>query len=174
MNRVAERADRRVDVTHQDGDLLRQLPVLADEPARRVARVLGFPANFCRDEGAREQVLAKVRGQVGAAARAQVAVVGEEVGGELMLSKALAAPRALRDRVIPAEREEQRPLLVVELVRSPAVEMDDAVDVERNRIVGGQQLLAPPAVRLSHASVLDTATIAHALRGSTRLFGAST
>src|SRR5215831_2035314 len=168
MDRVAERADRRVDVAHQDGDLLRQLTVLADEPARGVARVLRLPADFRRNEGAREEVLAEVRGQVGAAARTQVAVVAEEVRCELMLPEALAARAALRDGMIPAEREEQRPLLVVQLVRTPAVEMDDVVDVERDRIVGGQLLLAPPAVRLSHAPVLAIVTIAYARRASTR------
>ena len=174
MDRVAERADRRVDVAHQDGDLLRQLTVLADEPARGVARVLRLPADFRRNEGAREEVLAEVRGQVGAAARTQVAVVAEEVGGELMLPEALVTRPALRDGMIPAEREAQRPLLVVQLVRAPAVEMDDVVDVERDRIVGGQQLLASAAVRLSHPSFLATATITRALGGSTALFDAST
>src|SRR5262250_498424 len=171
MDRVAERVDRRVDVAHQDGDLLRQLTVLADEPARGVARVLRLPADFRRNEGAREEVLAEARGQVGAAARTQVAVVAEEVGGELMLPEALVTRPALRDGMIPAEREEQRALLVVQLVRAPAVEMDDVVDVERDRIVGGQPLLAPPAVRLNHASVLAILTIAYARRASTRTLG---
>ena len=174
MDRVAERADRRVDVAHQDGDLLRQLPLQADEPARGVARVLRFPADLRRDDGAREQVLAQIRGQVGAAARAQVTVVAEEIGGELVLPEALAACCALGDGMIPAEREEQRPLLVVQLVRALAVEVDDVVDVERDRIVGGQPLLASPAMRLSHSSVLATVTIAHTLRPSTRSFDAST
>src|SRR5262249_43432122 len=141
---------------------------------RGVARVLRFPADLRRDERAREQVLPQVPRQVGATARAQVAVVAEEVGRELMLPEALAARRALRDGMIPAEREEQGTLLVVQLVGAPAVEMDDVVDVERDRIVGGQQLLASAAVRLSHPSVLATATITRALGGSTALFDAST
>jgi len=67
-----------------------------------------------------------------------------------VLPEALAACAALCDDVIPAEPEEQSPLLVVQLAGPSAVKMDDLVTGERDGIVGRHQLPASRTRRLSH------------------------
>src|SRR5262249_57534079 len=57
---------------------------------------------------------------------------------------------ACRDGVIPAEHEEQGPLLVVELEGALAVEMNDLVGVERDGIAGRARLYPSPTFRVIH------------------------
>src|SRR6266850_5726561 len=149
LHRLPEGRDLRFDVVHQGVGQVRQLVVLPDQPACGVARVLRPPADFGWDERAGEEVLAKARGQVGAAARAQMGMV-EEVGGQLFLPEALVVRRARHDGVAPAEHEEQSALLVVQLEGSVAVEVNDLVPVERNRIAERDRLRASRASRYSH------------------------
>src|SRR5262245_6149539 len=78
--------------------------------------------------------------------------MAEEVCRQLVLPEALAAGPACRYGVIPAEHEEQGPLLVVQLEGALAVEMNDLVGVERNGIAGSDRLKASRALRLSHCS----------------------
>src|SRR4030095_4051818 len=68
----------------------------------------------------------------------------------------------------PAEHEKQSPFLVIQLKRSPAVEMNDLAVVERDRIVGRYRPDAPRALRLSHVFSLEVVTITHAIRASNR------
>jgi hypothetical protein len=95
-------------------------------------------------------MLANVDGQIGPTVRAQVRAMVEEVIGQLVLPEGLVAGRARGHRVTPAEHEEQSPLLVVQLEGSTAVQMNDPVVFERNRIVGRDRLDASRAFRLSH------------------------
>ena len=103
LHRLAKRADRQFGRTHQGVSPVRQLLTLLDQPARSVPRVLRSPPHFRRNVRAGEEVLANVRGQVGATARAQVRAVLQQVGGKLVLPEALAASAALCDDVIEAE-----------------------------------------------------------------------
>jgi len=95
-------------------------------------------------------MLADVHGQVGATARAQVCAMVEEVGGQLVLPEALATGSACGHRMTPAEHEEKRTLLVVQLERPAAVEMDDLVLVEHDRVVGIDRLYTARALRFCH------------------------
>jgi hypothetical protein len=150
LHRLAERSDRQFGRTHEGVSPVRQLLTLLDQSARGVPRVLRSPPYFRRNVLAGEEVLAHVRGQVGATARAQVRAVLQQVGGKLVLPEALAACAALCDDVIPAEPEEQSPLLVVQLAGPSAVKMNDLVTGERDGIVGRHQLPASRTRRLSH------------------------
>jgi hypothetical protein len=87
-----------------------------------------------------------------------------------VLPEALVARPARGHRVTPAEHEEQSSLLVVQLEGSPAVEMNDLVVVERNRIVGLDRLDASRAFRLSHGFTWSSVTIARVARSSNDLF----
>jgi len=143
---------------------------MRDQPTGSVTRALHSAAELRRDELAREEMLANVHGQIGPTARAQVRAMVEEVIGELVLPEALVARRASGHRVTPAEHEEQSPLLVMELERSPAVEMNDPVVVERNRIVGLDRLDASRALRFSHGFTWSSVTIARIAHSSNDLF----
>jgi hypothetical protein len=112
---------------------------LLDELARGVPRVFRSPSHFRRHQRAPEQVLANARGQIGMTARAQMRTVIEEVGGEVLFSEALPTDLALRDVVLPAALEEQRPFFVGQLTWPMAVEMDDLVSIECNGLVRGEQ-----------------------------------
>jgi len=152
LHRLAKGDDRRLGLLHQGVGMARQLVALLDQLARRVPRVLRAPADFRGNEVAGEQMLANRHRQVGMAARAQVRAVVEEISGELVLPEVLAAGSSGRDGVFPAEHEEQGPFLVGQLERSPAVEVNDLVGVERDRIVGMDRLYTSRARRLRQGS----------------------
>jgi len=58
----------------------------------------------------------------------------EDVRGEFDLPKVLKAP-GTRDRVVKAVCEEKRPLFVAQVVRSTAVNVEDAIAVEGERVI---------------------------------------
>jgi hypothetical protein len=138
IHRVAQRRDRRCGLTCQRVDLLQQQVALLDELTSGIPRVFGSPSYFRRHHRAREQVLPNTRGQIGMTARAEMRAVIEEVGGEALFPEALPTDLALRDLVLPAELEEQRPLLIGQVTRSMTVEMDDLVSIECNGLVRGE------------------------------------
>ncbi len=61
--------------------------------------------------------------------------MSDQVGGELVLPKLQVAHAALGNVMVPAKLIEKDALLVAQLARRLTVEMDDAVVVERDRVV---------------------------------------
>ena len=59
----------------------------------------------------------------------------EEIGGELMLTKPEATGAAFGHGVLPAELIEENSLFIVQLARPMAIEVDDAIAVERGAFV---------------------------------------
>ena len=80
----------------------------------------------------------------------QVRAIPEQVRGELLLTEALIAVRARGHGVAEAVLEQEGPLFIAEVTRLSAVEVDDLVGVERNRIALGYRPAAARTTRLSH------------------------
>ena len=75
-------------------------------------------------------------GQVLPALRASIHTVAEEAREKLLLPKNPRARHALDDVVIPAILEEKHALFVVEEAGQEAVDMDDAITVELDGVLG--------------------------------------
>jgi hypothetical protein len=92
-----------------------------------------------------------------------VVAVPEEIGGELMLTKPEATGVAFGHGVLPAELIEENPLFVVQLARPTAIEVDDAIAVERNGVAGGNCSVAERTPRVRHTPyfLARALTLAH-------------
>src|SRR5215831_19551963 len=98
---------------------------------------------------------------------AEVRAISEQVRAELLLPKALLAIGAGGHGVAEAVFEQERPLFMTEIPRLSAVEMDNVVAVERNRVVLGYRPAAARANRLGHPFRQEDRTIAHHRASST-------
>jgi len=94
-------------------------------------------------------VCANPLGEVRAAIGTEVHAVVDEVRSQLGLSVALDACGTLSNRVVKAMPEEKCSFFWAHSTRPPAVQMDNVIARERERVGRGNRLLAPPALRLS-------------------------
>jgi len=98
------------------------------------------------------EVGAHALGEIRAAIWTEVHAIGEKVRPQLELPVALGAWSAFGNDVIEAVPEEECPFFWTHRTRPPAVQMDEVIAVEREGVVRGNGLLAPPALRLSSLS----------------------
>ena len=92
---------------------------------------------------------ANALGEVRAAIGTEVYAIVDKVRSELGLPVALDACGTLGYRVVEAVPEEKRSFFWTHSSRPPAVQMDDVIALERERVGRGNKLCAPPTLRLS-------------------------
>src|SRR5262252_589532 len=107
------------------------------------------PSQFLGQAHAGVEVCANTVGEVGAAMWTEVHAIVEKIRSQLELPVALPACRAFGNRVVEAVPEQECSFFRTHGARAPAVQMDETIAVEREGIVRGNGLLAPPALRLS-------------------------
>src|SRR5262245_56042371 len=104
---------------------------------RAASRLRGSRPNVLRHEHTLEKMRAKVGRQIGVALRAQMVAVPEQIGRQLVLTEPHMAGAAFGHGVLPAELIEENSLFVVQLAGPVAVEMKNAVAVERDGVIDG-------------------------------------
>jgi hypothetical protein len=94
-------------------------------------------------------VCANALGEVRAAIGTEVYAIVDKVRSELGLPVAVDACGTLSNRVVVAMPEEECSFFWTHSTRPPAVQMNNVVALERERVGRGNRLRAPPTLRLS-------------------------